>query len=134
MMLDIRPLLENKTLLGFAVIIYSCAITVIFLMPTRDLPRVSLPGGADKMVHFLIHFVLVFLWQLYVLRRNHNKLLWKHGFVVLLGSLFYGIVIEILQGYLTLQRKPDAYDVIANLVGALAGVFLFQKVKRFFIP
>ena len=103
-------------------------------MPTNDLPRVNLPGGSDKIVHFLIHFVLVGLWQLYLLRQNNNRLLWKHAAIVLVGSLFYGIMIEILQGYLTVSRQPDFFDVLANFGGALIGVFIFQKIKHFFTP
>ena len=103
-------------------------------MPTTDLPQVSLPGGVDKTVHFLIHFVLVLLWQLYWFRRNNNRLPWKYGGFVLVGSLLYGIIIEILQAYLTISRTADLFDVIANLSGALLGVFLFQKIKHFFTP
>jgi len=125
--------LGNKTILALAVI-YTCTITVLFLMPSTDLPRVKLPGGSDKWVHLLIHFVLVGFWMLYLFRQNNNRLLWKHSVTVLLVSLLYGIIIEILQGCLTASRTPDFFDVIANFSGALVGVFVFQKVKHFFTP
>lgn len=133
MMLHIKRLLDKKLFLTLA-IIYSCAITVLFLMPSSDLPRVKLPSGSDKIVHLLIHFLLVLVWQFYLFFRNSSRLAWKQAIIILAGSLFYGILIELLQGYFTDSRTPDILDVLANFSGALIGIFLFQKVKYFFTP
>jgi len=130
-MLDIKRLLGNKTLLAIAVIAYTSAITIAFLMPTSGLPQVNLPGGTDKSIHLVIHFVLVLLWQLYSFYRNNQVFSWKNGALVLSGSLLYGIIIEMLQGYITTSRTPDIFDVLANFCGALIGVILFQKIKYF---
>lgn len=134
MMRDIKHLLGNKKLVIIAAIIYSGLITILFLMPSSDLPRVNLHGGADKAAHFLIHFIFVFLWQLYFFRRYNNRFLWRNAFYVLIGSLVYGIIIEILQGQLTDSRTSDYYDVLANLGGAVIAVFVFQKLKNSFTP
>jgi len=133
MMLDIKHLLANKILLSSAAI-YTCLITVVLLMPTSDLPSVDLPKGVDKSVHFLIHFVLVILWQLYWFQRNSKRFLWRNGVIVLIGSFLYGTIIEILQGYLTVSRTADLFDILANFFGALVGVLVFQKVKHFITP
>src|SRR5690606_12594526 len=133
MMLDIKHLLANKILLSSAAI-YTCLITVVLLMPTSDLPSVDLPKGVDKSVHFLIHFVLVMLWQLYWFQRNSKRFLWRNGVIVLIGSFLYGTIIEILQGYLTVSRTADLFDILANFFGALVGVLVFQKVKHFITP
>lgn len=101
-------------------------------MPPPDLPRLKLPGGSDKIVHLLIHFLLVVFWQLFLFRRNNNRLRLKQVVFVLAGSLLYGIIIELLQGYLTVSRRPDFFDVLANFGGALLGVLFFQKVKHLF--
>jgi VanZ family protein len=53
---------------------------------------------------------------------------------ILAASLLYGIIIELLQGYLTVSRRPDLFDVLANFGGALIGVFIFQKIKHLFAP
>lgn len=103
-------------------------------MPTTDMPRINLPGGADKTVHILSHFILVCLWQIMWFTRQNNTLNWKQGVVILLGSVIYGILIEIFQAYFTISRTADLLDVIANFIGAAVGVFLFQKVKHLFTP
>lgn len=133
MMLDIKRLLGNKTTLILAVI-YTSVITVLFLLPPNDLPRVSLPSGSDKFVHLLIHAGLVGIWLLYFLRRKNTKYGWHQVIIVLIGSLVFGIVIEVLQEYLTVSRTADFFDVIANFGGALIGVLIFQRVKHFFAP
>lgn len=130
---DISRLLGNKFLLALA-IIYSLGITVLFLMPTSDLPKMHLPGGFDKFVHLLIHFGLVCLWQLYLLKRYKNTLPLKSILFLLAAILIYGIVIELLQGSLTVSRTADYNDVVANFSGALLGVLVFRNVKRYFAP
>src|SRR5690554_3649211 len=130
MMLDIKRLLGNRCLLVTASIAYTVVITIAFLMPTTGLPKVNLPGGADKSIHIAIHFLLVLLWQLYWFFRNGRVLTWKHGAIVLSASLIYGIIIELLQGYMTTLRTPDVFDVLANFGGALLGVILFFRLKK----
>lgn len=103
-------------------------------MPPSDLPKVNLPGGSDKIVHLLIHFLLVGLWQFYLFRKNNSRLLLKQVVFILAGSLLYGIIIELLQGYLTVSRRPDFFDVLANFGGALIGVLFFKKVKHLLTP
>ena len=100
-------------------------------MPASGFPEVNLPAGTDKPIHLALHFVLVLLWQLYWFYRNNKVFSWKNGVIVLSGSLLYGIIIEMLQGYMTASRTPDIFDVLANFCGALIGVILFQKAKDF---
>lgn len=115
-------------------VIYTCTITVLFLLPSSGLPRVSLPSGSDKIVHFLIHFGLIMLWQFYLFKNTKNRLLQKQIILLLVSALVYGIIIEFLQGALTVSRTADLYDVMANFSGALLAIFVFQKVKHLFAP
>ena len=86
----------------------------------------------DKVVHVSIFFLLVCIWQLYILRKNDGQLSWRKSFRILLWSLFYGIIIEVSQGLFTVSRSPDVWDVVANLVGAMIGIMFFQKIKHIF--
>lgn len=128
----INRLLENKTILIIA-LLYSGAITYLFLLPSSDLPKVNLPAGTDKVVHLAIYLGFAFLWQLYLFRKN-GKLSRFHILMLLVGSLLYGIIIEVLQGLLTTSRSPDIWDVAANMVGTLLGIFVFKKIRAIFIP
>ena len=130
MMPHIKPLLANKPLLLIA-ILYSCFISVLFFIPSQDLPNIHF-SALDKIVHILIYFILVNLWMLYLYIRNGFQFNNKWGLIILLSVLLYGIIIEILQGLLTISRSADIFDVLANLIGSLIGIYFFKSIKNKF--
>ncbi|MDC6384128.1 VanZ family protein [Muricauda sp. SK9] len=89
---------------------------------------------ADKMVHFTFYLVFSILGCLLV--RERTKGLWSLGKatrVIVILAVSYGIVIEVLQYTLTEDRMAEFGDVIANSLGAFAGIglvrWLFSKEK-----
>lgn len=82
------------------------------LAPPAPLP--ALPAGADKWQHALAYFLLAAsglqLWQG-----------WRAVGWLLAGLLAMGLAIELAQALLTDTRQADAGDVLANIVGLLAG-------------
>lgn len=50
--------------------------------------------------------------------------------VLLLSVLLYGIIIEIFQGLSTTYRNADIWDVVANLIGSLIGIYFFKSVMN----
>lgn len=124
----IKHLLADKRLLLIA-IIYSCLITVLFFIPSQDLPRTQFLE-ADKLVHILVYFVLVNLWLLYLYISNECHLQKKRILILLFSILLYGIIIEIFQGLFTVSRSADILDVASNLLGSLLGIFFFKIVKQ----
>ena len=121
----IKHLLADKRLL-FIAIIYSCLITVLFFIPSQDLPKTQLLE-ADKLVHILVYFILVNLWMLYLYVSNDYHFEKKWIPILLLSILLYGIIIEIFQGLFTVSRSADILDVVSNLLGSLLGIF-FSKL------
>jgi len=93
----------------------------------RTLPKIGVQG-ADKYVHVTFHFVFTLLWFLYLRQQNTNnrKVLSR----IFLASLFYGIVIEIMQGLFTTTRTADITDVMANTGGALFALATILVVYR----
>ena len=69
----------------------------------------------DKLVHFLMYFVLVG-WFIQLYHQSGSRSL------ILLGAILLGLLIEFLQG-MTSYRTFDFIDVIANSSGAI-GAFL----------
>lgn len=123
-----KHLLADKRLL-FIAIIYSCLITVLFFIPSQDLPKTQLLE-ADKLVHILVYFILVNLWMLYLYVSNDYYFEKKWIPILLLSILLYGIIIEIFQGLFTVSRSADILDVVSNLLGSLLGIFFFKIVKQ----
>jgi VanZ family protein len=130
MMPHIKHLLADKPLLLLA-ILYSCVISVLFFIPSQDLPNVHF-SALDKIVHILIYFILVNLWMLYLYLKNGFQFKDKWVLIVVLSVLLYGIIIEILQGLLTISRSADILDVAANLTGSLIGIYFFKSIKNKF--
>lgn len=130
MMSLIKRLLADKPLLVLA-LLYSCAISIMFFVPGKDLPKIQI-SSLDKIVHVLIFFVFVNIWLAYFYVKHDfafkNKWIW----MLLLSVIVYGIIIEILQERFTLSRNADVFDVIANLIGSLLGIFFFKIVKNKF--
>lgn len=70
--------------------------------------------------------------MLYLYKKNDFRFNNKWMLTVLLSVLLYGIIIEILQGLLTISRSADIFDVAANLIGSLIGIYFFKSVKNKF--
>ncbi len=130
MMPHIKHLLAGKPLLLIA-ILYSCLISVLFFIPSQDLPKVQI-SALDKIAHVLIYFILINLWMLYLNIKNDFQFNDKWILILLLSVLLYGIIIEILQGLLTISRSADILDVAANLIGSLIGIYFFKNIKNKF--
>ena len=127
MMQRIKRLLADRYILPIA-ILYSCSISVLFFVPGGDLPKIGF-SAIDKVAHGLIYFILVNLWLLFFYKKNHFQFDKKWVPILVLSVLLYGIIIEILQGLFTSTRSADFWDVVANLVGSLVGIYFFKMIK-----
>lgn len=111
----IKNLLAPKYLLAIAVF-YTLLILYGSLAGTGGLPKITYKVS-DKSIHFLGYFFWFVFWFLYAFfktkKNNFSDILLK---IIGLGLLF-GIIIEVLQGSLTVSRQSDFYDVVANFLG-----------------
>ena len=123
----IRKLSEPKTLF-VAGLVYTLLITVAFLSPAADVPKVSIPY-LDKVFHVLIHWVLSFIWLWFAFSSDKYHISVKTVIVVLIICFSYGIAIEVAQHWFTLSRQFDLLDVLANGVGSLLGLLSFNIVR-----
>ncbi|KAI1339771.1 hypothetical protein F5Y15DRAFT_68965 [Xylariaceae sp. FL0016] len=74
----------------------------------------------DKLLHLLTFFVLtvVFYWIIDTNRRRTLNL------TIFVCTIVLGIGSEFLQGFIPNGRAFDLYDIVANVVGSLAGLGL----------
>ena len=117
-----------KKALFFSAIGWTVLIAVLCLVKFTDLPSFGV-SGADKYVHFTFHFVFTLLWGFYFWLKLKERTILKIVRVVIL-SLCYGILIEILQETCTTTRHADIFDVLANLSGAIVALGLFVLIKN----
>jgi len=115
--------LSHRQKLAIAVLaLYWPALFVLAHIP---IPRlVHNARVSDKTLHFLAYLILVFL--LWFAISPDRKASWRRaaGWWVLLVLTVYGVVDELLQGYV--GRNCDVRDLGANLAGILAGLILLS--------
>lgn len=109
-------------------LVYTFIITVAFLSPAADVPKVSIPY-LDKVFHVLVHGVLSYIWLWYAFSSDKYHISLKTVIVVLVLCFSYGIAIEAAQHWFTASRQFDLFDVLANGIGSLLGLLSFYKVR-----
>lgn len=92
----------------------------------------------DKIVHFILFASLSFLsawgYRNYLKKYSHpykNKLL----LTIILLTIAYGGLTEILQKYLFINRYCSIFDFIADAIGCILGVIIYffiseKKIKK----
>jgi len=109
----LRPELRYRRLWFFVGVLLAAAVTVVCLLPVRDLPSFHL---WDKLEHALAWIALAFWFGSVVVRRD---ILWVGIALVVLGG-----AIELLQGWMALGRSADIHDLLADSVGISIGLLL----------
>ena len=119
--------MHKKNLLLLALFLWVICITTLSLTSFNSFPKIA-PVNSDKYVHFVFYFILTLLLVLNALNKTTLRKVVVFSF---LATVFYGIIIEILQGVLTEDRKPELADVLSNTVGSfLASIFILLNRKR----
>jgi VanZ family protein len=114
-------------------LLWAFFILVLCGIPGQHIPRLAFIDWLrpDKIVHLFLFGVLsvllirAFQQQLYFVFLNHHP---KISSVLI--STVYGIVIEILQAYVFINRSGEVLDAVADAVGALIGVWVFNYWAR----
>lgn len=97
-------------------------------MPGKDLPSEDFLSVIyfDKWVHAGLFGGLVFLFSY----PFANKIGYKSFFYlfIVVMAILYGVTMEFVQKYFTLDRDCDVNDMLADAVGAVGGYFFFRFV------
>ena len=111
----------NRTIALIILIVYIGLITFLSLATIDNDTNIKVEHG-DKIVHILIHTINVFL--LFIVFVKYNFL--RPILYALVASIFYGIIIEILQEQLTTERKFDVFDIYANCFGTIVATIYLK--------
>lgn len=111
-------------------ILWAILIAILCGIPGRDIPHISFLEiiSFDKFVHAGIFFVLIVLSLRNFSKNNTLKNTTKY--YLLAFGIGYGILLEILQGAIFIDRSADVYDVIANSFGCVMATLFFNKLKQ----
>lgn len=97
-------------------------------MPSSKVPGISWGEGIpfDKIAHIVLYAIYTFLIGRYLSKPTKKFVsiaMWSLSI-----PIFYGILMEVLQYYLSPSRFFDILDIIANISGSIVGLLLI-KVK-----
>jgi len=103
--------------------LWLAACGIAMLTPGSSLPEVSVLSYQDKLIHFVIFFVLAYLSAGLGIREKkevwRKKRLWIN---ILLIALLPSIGLETAQ-HLIPYRSFDLNDLIVNVLGIISGLF-----------
>jgi VanZ family protein len=77
---------------------------------------------SDKILHTIGYMVLMWSWLIFFKQRKISN----RKFTLLIVLSLFGIIIELLQGYITVSRTPDWRDAVANIIGLSIGLLSFN--------
>jgi len=103
---------------------------IVFLLSTMQIsnvpksPLFALPHF-DKIVHFTMYFIAVTLWQTDYYKTK-TELPTNIVFRILLSTIAYGLLMELIQKYLIQNRSGNFFDALANTAGVLFAFILFR--------
>ncbi|MNT80474.1 VanZ like family protein [compost metagenome] len=67
---------------------------------------------------------------MFLKKRMNNSGTLRPLVISLLVSVFYGLVIELIQEFFTMNRKAEVSDVVANVSGALLAFFIIYYYEN----
>lgn len=124
MLKRIKSLLENNAV--YIAIFFTIAILLGSLVKP-ELVVVDSISVSDKTYHLIAYFLLMLSW-LYAFS-NREKFNENVKYVII-GCIFFGIIIELLQGTITSYRTASFLDIIANTSGVLLAVVIFHVFEK----
>jgi len=99
---------------------------VIFFLSSQPEPLgISLPNGLDKVVHLIEYAVLAVI----VLLSCKASGVKHYEIVSVIWASIYGLIDEVHQFYVP-GRTASAGDLVADIIGAFLGVFLYRLWKN----
>jgi hypothetical protein len=127
MLQRIKKLLEDN-----AIVLAIVATIIVAILSLSDISNFDLGLNikkSDKYLHILAYFTLTLVWY-FALQEKIKKSRFK--FFVITALIFYGIILEALQGGITNYRTADFFDVVANIVGIIIAAVIFKKIINWY--
>lgn len=108
-------LLDNILIIAIATTLGIIGLS-LFKIPSSNINVKNI----DKLYHFFAYFTLTSTWLFTFYKKPNRK------YVIVFCCILFGIIIEILQGSLTNYRTGDYLDVLANSLGVILALILFN--------
>jgi VanZ family protein len=117
-----------------AFVLWTLFILIVVGIPGSYIPKpVSFWRllSPDKIVHIFLFgpFAFLLLHYLFSLPELHSKIKFPFLLTLFLG-IIYATITELLQFFVFVGRNGNIYDAIADTVGVITGIYIYQKWNR----
>ena len=116
----------KKHLYAFAFIGWMVFVTFssLYSFEDEEIRNFNIPYG-DKVVHFIFYFMAALLGSSFIVETKDKKSKRiKYLKILALSLIFFGIVIEVIQEEMTVNRAGDVFDALANSLGVILGIII----------
>ena len=116
----------KKHLYAFAFIGWMVFVTFssLYSFEDEEIRNFNIPYG-DKVVHFIFYFMAALLGSSFIVETKDKKSKRiKYLKILALSLIFFGIVIEVVQEEMTVNRSGDVFDALANSLGVILGIII----------
>lgn len=113
--------------------LWALLILILCGIPGRDIPHISFLEllSFDKFVHASIFAILIILTiRGLFLQTTFLKLQTSAKPFSFIFCVLYGGFLEIMQGAIFIERSADVYDFIANTLGCVMGLLLYNWIVK----
>lgn len=124
----IKNLSEHRKFILWLSVLWTVVVTLLCLITFDKLPSVGV-ANFDKLGHITFHFGITFSWFLsfkYYFENPHHRAIVK----AFAFSVLFGVTIEIIQSQLTVTRRGDIADVLANTAGSLLAFIIITVITK----
>ncbi len=107
--------------------LWTIIIFILLALPGNMLPNENhlAISNLDKYVHITLFGTFVYLWTFYYASGKTEYPL-KKSFLILIIACLYGTAMEFVQKYFIPNRDYDIYDILADVMGAIAGFLIVR--------
>ncbi len=111
-------------------ILWSFVIIILSILPGKTMNSFSFSDlwNIDKLGHLLVYGIHTIL-LLQGFRQLNKEILIGHCISALLLSVLLGFSIEIIQDSFFPDRHFDILDLIANIIGSIVGLIIYNFLK-----
>lgn len=124
MLKTIKKLLTDNAILIAVLITVSIAVGSLVRSGTQLSRSLQV---SDKTIHLVAYFSLMLFWLYAFFKKRSFQENVKY---LVLGCMFFGTIIEILQPIVTSDRTASFLDVVANATGILFAVIIFHFFEK----
>jgi VanZ family protein len=113
-------------------VLLTLVVIIVSSMPGNKVDEIKFIDfpHADKIVHFAMYFSLTFVLIYEFIINFGIKKIRKIKLFSFVYCLILGILLELVQKFLIIERNLDLFDLLANIAGIFCCIILFNMLFK----